>query len=79
MKTMDLSSARRASMQRTFDVRAVREQFPALGRTHNGRKVVYLDGPAQSAASPERRRGMLKLRWGISLCYPIAIHWRRFS
>jgi hypothetical protein len=34
---------------------------------------------AQSAASPERRRGMLKPRWGISLCYPIAIHWRRFS
>jgi selenocysteine lyase/cysteine desulfurase len=28
-------------MQRTFDVQAVREQFPALGRTHNGRGVVY--------------------------------------
>jgi cysteine desulfurase family protein (TIGR01976 family) len=35
-------------MQRTFDVRAVREQFPALGRTHNGRKVVYFDGPGGS-------------------------------
>jgi hypothetical protein len=35
-------------MQRTFDVRAVREQFPALGRTHNGREVVYLDGPGGS-------------------------------
>ncbi|MCA1688180.1 MAG: aminotransferase class V-fold PLP-dependent enzyme, partial [Actinobacteria bacterium] len=35
-------------MQRTFDVRAVREQFPALGRTHNGRRVVYLDGPGGS-------------------------------
>ena len=35
-------------MQRTFDVRAVREQFPALGRTHNGRGVVYFDGPGGS-------------------------------
>ncbi len=35
-------------MQRTFDVRAVREQFPALGRKHNGRQVVYLDGPGGS-------------------------------
>jgi cysteine desulfurase family protein (TIGR01976 family) len=31
-----------------FDVRAVREQFPALGRTHSGRKVVYFDGPGGS-------------------------------
>jgi cysteine desulfurase family protein (TIGR01976 family) len=35
-------------MQRTFDVRTVREQFPALGRTHRGRRVVYLDGPGGS-------------------------------
>jgi cysteine desulfurase family protein (TIGR01976 family) len=35
-------------MQRTFDARAVREQFPALERTHNGRAVVYLDGPGGS-------------------------------
>ena len=35
-------------MQRTFDARAVREQFPALARTHNGRGVVYLDGPGGS-------------------------------
>jgi cysteine desulfurase family protein (TIGR01976 family) len=35
-------------MQRTFDVQAVREQFPALERTHNGRRVVYLDGPGGS-------------------------------
>jgi cysteine desulfurase family protein (TIGR01976 family) len=35
-------------MQRTFDARVVREQFPALGRTHNGRRVVYLDGPGGS-------------------------------
>jgi cysteine desulfurase family protein (TIGR01976 family) len=37
-----------AFMQRTFDVRAVREQFPALGRTHNGRRVAYFDGPGGS-------------------------------
>src|SRR5215217_230680 len=35
-------------MQRTFDVQAVRGQFPALERTHNGRRVVYLDGPGGS-------------------------------
>jgi cysteine desulfurase family protein (TIGR01976 family) len=36
------------SMQRTFDVRAVREQFPALERKHRGRSAVYLDGPGGS-------------------------------
>ena len=35
-------------MQRTFDVRAVRGQFPALERTHKGRRAVYLDGPGGS-------------------------------
>jgi cysteine desulfurase family protein (TIGR01976 family) len=35
-------------MQRTIDVQAVRDQFPALGRTHNGRDVVYFDGPGGS-------------------------------
>src|SRR5215212_4944453 len=35
-------------MQRTFDVQAVREQFPALGRTYGGRGVVYFDGPGGS-------------------------------
>src|ERR671917_2107782 len=35
-------------MQRTFDVAAVREQFPALARTHNGRQTVYFDGPGGS-------------------------------
>jgi cysteine desulfurase family protein (TIGR01976 family) len=35
-------------MQRTFDVQAVRKQFPALGRTYNGRGVVYFDGPGGS-------------------------------
>jgi cysteine desulfurase family protein (TIGR01976 family) len=38
-------------MQRTFDVQAVREQFPALGRTHNGHSVVYFDGPGGSQAA----------------------------
>jgi cysteine desulfurase family protein (TIGR01976 family) len=38
-------------MQRTFDVQAVREQFPALGRTYNGRSVVYFDGPGGSQAA----------------------------
>jgi cysteine desulfurase family protein (TIGR01976 family) len=35
-------------MQCTFDVRVVREQFPAISRTHNGRGVVYFDGPGGS-------------------------------
>jgi cysteine desulfurase family protein (TIGR01976 family) len=35
-------------MQRTFDVQAVREQFPALGREYQGRGVVYFDGPGGS-------------------------------
>lgn len=35
-------------MQRTFDIRAVRSEFPALERTHNGRRVTYLDGPGGS-------------------------------
>ena len=38
-------------MQRTFDVAAVREQFPALEREHNGRRVAYLDGPGGSQAA----------------------------
>jgi cysteine desulfurase family protein (TIGR01976 family) len=38
-------------MRRTFDVRAVREQFPALDRTYNGRGVVYFDGPGGSQAA----------------------------
>jgi cysteine desulfurase family protein (TIGR01976 family) len=35
-------------MQRTYDVRAVRHQFPALERTHNGSRAVYFDGPGGS-------------------------------
>jgi len=35
-------------LQRTYDVRAVRHQFPALERTHNGSRAVYFDGPGGS-------------------------------
>jgi cysteine desulfurase family protein (TIGR01976 family) len=35
-------------MQRTFDVQAIRDQFPALGRTYKGHEVVYFDGPGGS-------------------------------
>jgi cysteine desulfurase family protein (TIGR01976 family) len=35
-------------MQQTFDVRAVREQFPALSRLHEGKPVAYFDGPGGS-------------------------------
>jgi cysteine desulfurase family protein (TIGR01976 family) len=35
-------------VQRTYDLTAVREQFPALERTHNGRRAVYFDGPGGS-------------------------------
>ena len=39
-------------MQRTFDVQAVRDQFPALGREYNGRPVVYFDGPGGTQTPP---------------------------
>ena len=35
-------------MQQTFDVEAVRAQFPALSRLHEGRPVAYFDGPGGS-------------------------------
>jgi cysteine desulfurase family protein (TIGR01976 family) len=35
-------------MQRTFDVEAVRAQFPALSRLHHGKAVAYFDGPGGS-------------------------------
>src|SRR3712207_180482 len=35
-------------MQRTFDVEAVRAQFPALSRLHHGKPVAYFDGPGGS-------------------------------
>ncbi len=34
--------------KKAFDVEEVREQFPALGRRYNGRRVAYLDGPGGS-------------------------------
>ncbi len=40
-------------MQRTFDVQAVREQFPALGREYKGRGVVYFDGPGGSQVAKQ--------------------------
>src|SRR3712207_2962109 len=45
-------------MQRTFDVQAVREQFPALGRTYNGRGVVYFDGPGGSQVARQAIEAM---------------------
>src|SRR3989337_1922198 len=35
-------------MQQTLDVEAVRAQFPALARLHEGRPVAYFDGPGVS-------------------------------
>ena len=35
-------------MRRAFDVAAVREEFPALGREYGGRGVAYFDGPGGS-------------------------------
>ena len=45
-------------MQRTFDVQAVREQFPALGRTYNGSGVVYFDGPGGSQVARQAIEAM---------------------
>lgn len=46
-------------MQKTYDVRAVREQFPALERTHGGKPVVYLDGPGGSQVAKPAIDAML--------------------
>lgn len=35
-------------MQQTFDVQAVRAEFPALSRLHRGNPVAYFDGPGGS-------------------------------
>ena len=35
-------------MQQTFDVQAVRTEFPALSRLHRGKPVAYFDGPGGS-------------------------------
>ena len=48
-------------MQRTYDVRAVRERFPALRREHDGRRVVYLDGPGRLPGSEAGHRRDIKL------------------
>ena len=47
-------------MQKTFDVRAVREQFPALGREHGGRKAVYFDGPGGSQVARPAMEAMTR-------------------
>ena len=44
-------------MQRTFDVSAVREQFPALNRTHNGRPGRVLRRTGRLSGCPPRHRG----------------------
>ena len=56
-------------MQRTFDVEAVRAQFPALTRLHEGRPVAYLDGPGGSQvarSSIDAMRGYME-RGGANL------------
>ena len=40
-------------MKLTFDVRSVREQFPALSRKYKGRGVVYFDGPGGSQVAKQ--------------------------
>jgi cysteine desulfurase family protein (TIGR01976 family) len=59
-------------MRRTFDVTAVRRQFPALERTHNGRTVVYLDGPggSQVAGSAVEAVSGYMIRGGANLHGP---------
>ena len=51
-------------MQRTFDAQAVRGSFPALGRTHNGRKVAYFDGPGGSQVAIEAIEAMSRYMTG---------------
>ncbi len=56
-------------MRQMLDVRTVREQFPALSRTHGGRPVAYFDGPGGSqVARPaiEAMRGYME-RGGANL------------
>lgn len=47
-------------MQKTYDVQAVREQFPALERTHNAKPAVYLDGPGGSQVARPAIAAMLR-------------------
>ncbi|ABG05801.1 Cysteine desulphurase related [Rubrobacter xylanophilus DSM 9941] len=46
-------------MRVAYDVRAVREQFPALRREQDGRPVVYLDGPGGSQVARQAMDAML--------------------
>lgn len=43
-----------------LDVEAVRAHFPALGRTHGGRPLVYLDGPAGTQLPSECIEAMVR-------------------
>ena len=43
-----------------IDVQAVRAHFPALARTHAGRQLVYLDGPAGTQLPTECIDGMVR-------------------
>ena len=45
-------------MKQTFDVRSVREQFPALRRKYDGRGVVYFDGPGGSQVAKQAIHAM---------------------
>ena len=45
-------------MQRTFDVEAVRAQFAALARLHEGRPVASFDGPGGSQAARSSMDGI---------------------
>ena len=57
------------SVERAFDVAAVREQFPALSRRYGGRGVVYFDGPGGSQVcrpAIEAQRGYME-RGGANL------------
>ena len=56
-------------MQQTFDVGAVRAQFPALSRLYNGKPVAYFDGPGGSQVarpSIDAMRGYME-RGGANL------------
>ncbi len=47
-------------MERTYDIEAVRREFPALDRTHNGKPAVYLDGPGGSQMARPAIAAMLR-------------------
>ncbi len=47
-------------MEKIYDIGAVREQFPALDRIHNGKPAVYLDGPGGSQISRPAIAAMLR-------------------